>query len=97
VGSITTAQSANAIKPLCPSDWSCKRHDENARNQAHARVGADAVQRRAHGFRGAVDGSAHAAIGIARAHHQGGEVQRPAGNLAGFHLGDAFGPAPFVV
>jgi hypothetical protein len=83
-----------AIVPLRPIR---QRHDEHARYQAHFRVGTDAVQRRAHGLGGAVHGAAHAAIGIARAHHQGREVQRPPRDLAGFHLGYAFGPSPFVI
>ena len=57
----------------------------------------DAVQGRAHRLGGGVDGAAHAAIGIARGHHQGGEIERPAGDLRRFHLRDAFGAAPFVV
>jgi hypothetical protein len=41
-GSITTAQSAKAIRPLWPSDRSCERHDEDARHQPRPRCGPTA-------------------------------------------------------
>ena len=57
----------------------------------------DAVERRAHGFRGAVGGAAHAPIGVARRHHEGGEVERFPGDFRRLDLGDAFGAPALVV
>ena len=53
-----------------------QRHDEDARDQPRRRARARRVQRRAHRFGGGVDRAAHAAIGIARPHHQRREVER---------------------
>ena len=55
------------------------------------------MQRGAHRFGSAVDGAADAAIGIARAHHQRGEIERLARDGRGFHLGDPLGAPPLVV
>ena len=74
-----------------------KRHDKNAGNQLSARVRPDRVKGGAHGFGGAVHGASHRAIGIARCHHEGGEVERSAGDGFGFDLGNALGAAALVV
>ena len=63
-------------QPVVPLRAILQRHDEDARDQPRPRMHAHRVQRRAHGLGGAVDGAADAAIGIARPHHQGREVER---------------------
>ena len=55
------------------------------------------MERRAHRVRSAVHGSAHAAIGIARGHHERSEVERLFRHCLRFQLGGALGAPPFVI
>jgi hypothetical protein len=74
-----------------------QRHDEAARYEPRPRIGADAVQRGAHGLGGAVDGAPDAAVGVARAHHEGREIQGFARDLGGLDLRDPLGAAALIV